>query len=599
MAPAPLPQSERLGALRRQFATLGVDAVLVPRYDEHQGEYCAPHDERLAYLTGFTGSAGMCLVSATRAVLFVDGRYQVQVRQETDSSQFEIAHLIDRPVDRWLREEASDRLRLGVNTMLIPFELHDRLRRTLEQLGGQLVELGDDPVDGIWPDQPERPLGQIRAMSVETSGESSASKRARVAEKLRQLRADFLVEAQPDNIAWLLNVRASDVTYTTAPQSFLLLDSDGAVDWFVDDRKLPNDREDLELGDVRLSAPADLRQRIAEKAPGCTALVDPQYASAGLALAVAAGGGRVERQMTPIMLLKAKKNAAELQGFRACHVEDGAAWVNFAAWLLRHGPGRAASGDPITELEAEERILGYRQLASSFVGPSFHSISAAASNAAMCHYSSTPASNAAIVTEAPYLLDSGGHYLNGTTDATRTFALAPMGDDVRRAYTAVLKGFLAMLMLRFPVGTYGHQIDAFARKALWDMGLDFDHGTGHGVGHQGAIHEAPHRITRNPNPFRLEPELVLTVEPGYYREGAFGIRIENQVEVVLAENGFLKLESLTLCPIALDLADVTALTPEEIAFLDTYHARVRTALLDRVRPEARGWLLAATAPVHA
>lgn len=594
-----IPKTERLAALRRQFSALGVDAVLVPRFDEHQGEYCAPHDERLAYLTGFTGSAGMCLVSATRAVLFVDGRYQVQVRLETDSSRYEIAHLIERPVDRWLREESTDKLRLGVNAMLIPHELHDRLRRTLEQMGGQLVDLAEDPVDGIWPDQPERPLGQVHAMPLARSGESSASKRARVAEKLRELRADFLVEAQPDNIAWLLNVRGSEVTYTTAPQSFLLLDREGAVEWFVDDRKLPNDREALEIGDVRLSAPADLRQRIAERARGKTVLVDPQYASAALALAAEAGGGRVERQMTPITLIKASKNDTELQGFRDCHIEDGAAWVNFTAWLLQHGPERARSGNPITELEAEDRIFAFRRLSPSFIGSSFHSISAAASNAAMCHYASSAATNAAITGAAPYLLDSGGHYLTGTTDTTRTVALAAPGDEVRRAYTAVLKGFLAMLMLRFPVGTYGHQIDAFARKALWDMGLDYDHGTGHGVGHVGAIHEAPHRITRNPNPFRLEAALVLTVEPGYYREGAFGIRIENQVEVVPVGEGFLRLESLTLCPIALDLADLAALAPDELTFLDAYHARVRAALLDRVLPESRDWLLAATAPVAA
>ncbi len=591
------PHGDRLAALRAQFDSLSVDAVLIPRYDEHQGEYCAPHDARLAWLTGFTGSAGYCLVLRDRAVLFVDGRYQVQVRQETDAALFEIAHLIDRPVDRWLEQEGTSGLRLGLNTMLLPFGLYDRIERSAARLGGRVVALARDPVDAIWDDQPEKPLGRIYPMPLERSGETSASKRDRVAARLRELRADMLVEAQPDNIAWLLNLRGSDVAYTTAPQSFLTLDSSGAVEWFVDARKLPNDRTTLEIGDIKLAEPTALLSRITQHAAGRTVIVDPEQASVALSIAAAQGGGRVDRQMSPITLLKAQKNPVELAGFRDCHIDDGVAWTNFNAWLLREAPARAAAGNPVMEMEVEDRILAFRQLSPALVGPSFHSISAAASNAAMCHYSSTPASNAALVTSAPFLLDSGGHYLSGTTDATRTVAFAPQSAAVRTAYTAVLKGFLAMLMLRFPAGTYGHQIDAFARKALWDLGLDFDHGTGHGVGHLGAIHEAPHRITRGPNPFRIEAGLILTVEPGYYRDGEFGIRIENEVEVVDAGNGFLRFESLTLIPIATDMVDAAALTADECTFLNAYHARVRATLGDRVLPETRDYLLAATEPL--
>lgn len=587
----------RLAALRSKFDELNVDAILVPRYDEHQGEYCAPHDARLAWLTGFTGSAGLCLVLRGRAVLFVDGRYQVQVRQETDPALFEIAHLIDRPVERWLEQEGAAGLQLGLNAMLVPFSLFDRIERSVARLNGSVVALQSDPIDAIWADQPAKPLGRIFPMPVENAGETSSSKRARVAARLRELRADLLVEAQPDNIAWLLNLRGSDVDYTTAPQSFLTLDSTGAVEWFVDARKLPNDRGTLEVGDVALSEPSALLTRIGEAAARRTVIVDADQASVALSLAATQAGGRVDRQMSPITLIKAQKNPVELGGFRNCHIEDGAAWTNFNAWLLREAPLRAAAGAPVMEMEVEDRILAFRKLSPAFVGPSFHSISAAASNAAMCHYSSTLASNAPLVSTAPFLLDSGGHYLSGTTDATRTIAFAPQSEAVRTAYTAVLKGFLAMLMLRFPVGTFGHQIDAFARKALWDLGLDFDHGTGHGVGHLGAIHEAPHRITRGPNPFRIEAGLVLTVEPGYYREGEFGIRIENQVEVVDAGNGFLRLESLTLIPIATDMIDLGALSPAERGFLDAYHDRVRAALIDRILPETRDYLLAATAPI--
>jgi Xaa-Pro aminopeptidase len=590
---------ERLAKLRSQFDRWGVDAVLVPRFDEHQGEYCAPHDERLAFLTGFSGSAGMCIVLRERAVIFVDGRYQVQVRQETDAASFEIAHLIDRPVERWLEQEAQSGLRLGLNTMLVPSGLYERVERSVGRLGGTVVALAVDPIDAIWVDQPDKPVGRIYPMPVDRAGESSASKRARVAERLRDARAGLLVETQPDNIAWLLNLRGADVAFTTAPHSFLLMDDSGAIEWFVDARKLPNDRGTLEISDVALSDPAALLSHIAERANGRTVMVDPDQASVALPLAVKEGGGRVDAQMSPITLLKAHKNPVELQGFRDCHIEDGAAWTNFNAWLLREAPRRAAAGKPISEMEVEDRILAFRQRSPSFIGASFHSISAAGSNAAMCHYSSSPATDAALTDGAPFLLDSGGHYLTGTTDATRTVGLGPQSVAVRTAYTGVLKGFLAMLTLRFPSGTYGHQIDAFARKALWDLGLDFDHGTGHGVGHVGAIHEGPHRITRSPNPFRIEAGIVLTVEPGYYSAGEFGIRIENQVEVVEEAGGFLRLRSLTHIPIATDMIDLTALTADEIAFLDAYHADVRASLLDRVLPETQDYLVKATAPLSA
>ena len=580
--------------LRARFPSLGVDAVLVPRYDAHLGEYCAPHDERLKFLTGFTGSAGMCVVLADRAVIFVDGRYQVQVRQQVNLDQFEIEHLIDRPVARWIGEQTFPGLRLGVNAMLLPGALHDALGKALSAIGGSLVDLADDPVDAIWTDQPAPPLGPITAMPLERAGETSGEKRRRVAEKLKDLHADLLVEAQPDNIAWLLNVRGADVAFTTAPQSFAIVDSDGGIEWFVDERKLPNDRDSVELGGVRLMSPEALVARVAERAAGKAVLVDPSQAPAALAQAVKTGGGRVVADMTPISLLKAEKNPVELAGFRDCHIDDGAAVSNFMAWLQATGPGRAASGQPITELEAEDKVLEFRRLSERFIGPSFHSISAAGANAAMCHYSSSPASDAQIT--GAYLLDSGGHYFTGTTDITRTMALDPPDARFRTAYTAVLKGLLAVLMLRFPPGTCGHQIDGFARKPLWDLGLDFDHGTGHGVGHLGAIHEAPHRITRTPNPFEMVPGNVLTVEPGYYLENGFGIRIENQVEVVALDDGFLQLRSLTLCPIPLALADLSELSPAERAFLDDYHARVRAALMPHVLPETRDWLVAATAP---
>lgn len=293
---------------------------------------------------------------------------------------------------------------------------------------------------------------------------------------------------------------------------------------------------------------------------------------------------------SPVTLAKMEKNRVELQGFRDCHRQDGAAWVRFLAWLDRCGAARVAQGMPVTELEAEERILAYRRESRQFVEPSFRTISASAGHAAMCHYNATAASNAAITPDGVYLLDSGGQYLTGTTDATRTTALAPVGDEIRRAYTAVLKGLISVLTLKFPAGTFGHHVDAFARRPLWDLGLDYDHGTGHGVGHFLSVHEQPQRFERRVNEIELKAGMVTTIEPGFYKAGKYGIRLENQVEVVDAGDGFLTFRSLTLVPIDLRLAAVGLLSPAEIAWLGGYHSTVHASLKDQLAYDDLEWL---------
>ena len=576
---------------------LGVDGVIVPRFDAHQGEYCAPHDERLRYLTGFTGSAGIALVLDAGAVIFVDGRYQVQVRKEVDLSLFEVSHFYDYPIERWLSEKLPRGQRIGFNPMLIPTELYERLAAAMVAAGGELVPLDADPIDAIWSGQPEPPAGRISSFPLANAGEAAADKRRRIGVRLAELGADFLVETQPDNIAWLLNVRGSDVAYTPLPHSFLLLDKTGSAEWFVDERKLPNDRDDFELDAVTTRSPADFLAGIAARAAGRTALVDPRFASVAAALAVTGAGGFVKSETSPITIAKAIKNDAELQGFRAAHIRDGVALVEFLSWLHDSVAPCEAAGNPITELEAEERLLGFREAGEGFVEPSFRSISASAANAAMCHYASSAETNAPLTTRGVYLIDSGGQYRDGTTDVTRTTAFGPVSDEVRRAYTAVLKGFIALITAQFPVGTKGHQLDALARRPLWDLGLDYDHGTGHGVGHFLSVHEHPQRFAKVVNPYDLEPGVIMTIEPGYYREGAFGLRVENQVETVAAAPGFLRFETLTLAPIDLALANLDALTRDEKSFLDAYHQRVREALSERLSPAARQRLEVWTAPI--
>jgi Xaa-Pro aminopeptidase len=584
----------RLGALRDALRTLGLDGLVVPRYDEHQGEYIAPHDERLRFLTGFTGSAGFTLVLPDRAVMFVDGRYQVQVRRQVDLGQYEIEHSERVPVDLWLKEKARAGLRIGINPMLVPIKLYDEIAEALAGRGGELVPLEHDPIDALWADQPERPLEPIRPFSLDYAGEASAAKRARVAAGVAAAGADLMVEAQPDNIAWLLNVRGGDVANNPFPQSFLLLDRDGGTEWFVDRRKLSNDLSAYEIEGVRLSEPGELLGRIEARAAGKTVLIDPEAAPSAAVLAATGAGGKVVRRISPVTLAKALKNGTELASFRAAHLVDGAAWTALMGWLKGNVAARFTAGEPITELEVEDKVLGFRQPGRDFVYPSFRSISAAGTNAAMCHYASSAETNAPLRPTELYLLDSGGQYFG----ATRTLAFGPIEPEVRRAYTAVLKCFISLITLKFPSGTFGHQIDAFARRALWDLGLDYDHGAGHGVGQFLSVHENPHRFEQRANPYPLVAGLVMTIEPGLYVEDRFGMRIENQVELVDVGGGFVTFQSLTLAPIDLAAVDLGALDAGEIAFLDAYHASVRAALAERIDPAYRDYLVAATRPVR-
>jgi len=585
-----LDMTGRVEALRHKLAEEGLDGYVVPRFDEHQSEYCAPHDCRLAYLTGFTGSAGVAIVMRDKAAIFVDGRYQVQVRDEVDLGTFTVEHFYDAPLKDWLAKNIDEGQRIGFNAMLLPSTWDQDCGRAVESAGGSWVATPGDLVDAIWPDQPEKPLGSIMAFGRQYSGESVADKKRRIVELVAAQGADFLVEAQPDNISWLLNVRGRDVAFNPMPHSFLILDKDGRTEWLVDHRKLPNDLSDLELDGVAIAEPARLLERVAAFAEGRTALVDPGFAPSAVVHAARDSGGEIKLTRSPITLAKMEKNDIELQGFRDCHQQDGAAWVRFLAWLDRYGRTRESQGMPVSELEAEERILTYRRDSRLFVEPSFRTISASAGNAAMCHYNATIETNTPITSADVYLLDSGGQYLTGTTDATRTTALGSISPEIRRAYTAVLKGLISMLTLKFPTGTCGHQIDAFARRPLWDLGLDYDHGTGHGVGHFLSVHEQPQRFDKRVNEIALRPGMVTTIEPGYYKAQEYGIRLENQVEVVAAGDGFMAFKSLTLVPLDLRLADIELLSSSERRWLDAYHDEVRSALSPLLGRDDMEWL---------
>jgi Xaa-Pro aminopeptidase len=589
--------TERLRRLRDEMVARNLEGLLVPRFDAHQGEVVAAHDERLAYISNFSGSAGIALVTRDRAILFVDGRYQIQVRQEADLEQFEIAHFYDAPLDQWLADNATIGGRYGVNAMLVPPLQFEKLAAVLDKRQASLIALDEDLVDCIWKDQPEPPLAPIQFFPESFSGETSLSKRQRVATKLRKSNASLLVETQPDNIAWLLNVRGGDVVSTPIPHSFLIAHVDGQIDWFVDSRKLPNDRQGFEDGSVTIRKPADFLCRLSEVAAGQSIWVDPDFSPAAVTAAIKSAGGTIVSGLSPLTDLKALKNPIELQGFRDAHLQDGIALTEFSAWLALEVPQREAAGKPLTELEAEAKILAFRAMRENFKEPSFRSISAADSNAAMCHYSSSPQTDKPIGTKTIYLLDSGGQYLSGTTDVTRTFAFSDVPAIVRQTHTAVLQGFIALITAQFPNGTMGHQLDALARKPLWDLGLDYDHGTGHGVGHYLTVHEHPHRFAKKANNAAIQPGVVMTIEPGYYREGEFGLRVENQVEVVESLPGYLTFKSLTLSPIDLSLADLSLLSAREKQFLNLYHAEVRERLTPHLSAQALQWMERKTQPI--
>ncbi len=584
--------SDRLNRIRDALKRNSLDAVIIPRFDEHQGEYCAPHDERLAWATGFTGSAGLAIITADQAVMFVDGRYTVQVRCQCSSEFFSYRHIIDEPLETWISANMKAGQQIGVDPMLIPSIWWDRFAGGANGAGAALVATTSNIIDAVWSDQPERPLSPITPYSLEKAGKTSLKKRQEIAAHLKHKGAKMLVETQPDNIAWLLNVRADDVEFNPIPHSFLLLKDDGSANWFVDSRKLSNSLDEYELEDVEPADPSGFISSLRKMTgQGTQVLIDPLFSPVATRLAVQAAGGVPVLEQGVITLTKAKKNTIELKGLRNCHLRDGIAWTEFSAWLKREVPQRAEAGDPVHELEAEERILTERKRQKDFVYPSFRSISAAAGNAAMCHYSATEASNTAILPEYTYLLDSGGQYIDGTTDATRTFAFSETSEEFRAAYTAVFKGFVALASLRFPKGTQGHHIDGFARRPLWDLGLDYDHGTGHGIGHFLSVHEQPQRIGKPYNPVDLVAGMVMSIEPGYYVADQYGIRIENLFEIVEEEDGFLAFRNLCYIPIEPQMLNMVDLTRAEIKWLGDYNTDLKRVLAPELSPDAYDYLI--------
>ena len=588
----------RVAALRTELARRGLSGFIVPRSDRHQNEYVPASEERLAWLTGFTGSAGAAIVLRERAVLFVDGRYTLQVREQVDTSLFAIEHLVETPPDRWIETNLTSADRLGYDPWLHTVESAERLAKACAAAGATLVAVEPDLIDAIWSDRPAPPLGPITLHDLRFAGEAAEEKLARISAELAKLRADALVVSDPHAVAWAFNIRGSDVAHTPLPLAFAVVPQAGRPALFVDGRKLSNDvRDRLEtLADVR--EPADFVQALAALGQAHkTVRLDQATAADALARLVTSHGGKVARGPCPIALMKAVKNQAEISGARAAHIRDGVAVTRFLAWF-----DREAARGTLTEIDAVAALESFRRDTGLLKDVSFPTISGAGPDGAIVHYRVTTKTNRGIAAGELFLIDSGGQYQDGTTDITRTVAVGEPTAEMRERFTRVLKGHIAIARAIFPDGTTGAQLDSFARQSLWAAGLDFDHGTGHGVGSYLSVHEGPGRISKlGTTPLRRG--MILSNEPGYYKAGAYGIRIENLVLVVEAaavpgaEKPLNAFETLTLAPIDRRLVVADMLTPEETDWFDGYHARVAQMLAPLVDAETRAWLAAATRPL--
>jgi Xaa-Pro aminopeptidase len=596
---ARLPRAARVARLREVMAAHGIDGFIVPRADEYQGEYVPSAGQRLAWLTGFTGSAGLAIVFRDRAALFVDGRYTLQAAAQVDTALFEIRHLVDEPAWRWLAGAAITGAIIGYDPWLHTPQEVERFRAGAERSGARLQPVAN-PVDEAWSGRPPAPLAPVVPHPERYAGESAEAKRTRLGRGLAEEGAAAVVLTMPESIAWLLNIRGGDVPHTPLPLSFAILHQDGAVTLFIDRRKLAPGL-DRHLGNAVTIEPPDRLGPVLDAlaASGERVQVDPGTAASWVFDRLDQAGGQIHRAADPCLLPKACKNPVELDGTRAAHRRDGAAVTRFLAWLAREAP----KGE-LAEIAASDRLENFRRVGDHFRDLSFPTISGAGPNGAIVHYRAMPETERRLEPGNLYLLDSGAQYLDGTTDITRTIAIGAPSDEMRDRFTRVLKGHIALALARFPKGTTGSQLDAFARRALWEKGLDYDHGTGHGVGSYLSVHEGPQRISKAANAQPLLPGMIVSNEPGYYKTGAYGIRIENLVVVqplngvADGERDMLCFETLTLAPIDRNLVARELLDAEEIAWLDAYHASVRDTLTPLVDRDTARWLADATQPIE-
>lgn len=587
---------QKVTQLREWLSEQQFDAFILPHEDEYLGEYIPQHNERLHWLTGFTGSAGAAVLTSAKAAIFVDGRYTVQVTKQVPETVFEYRHLIEEPALDWIVDNVVENGRIAIDPRMHNANWLEAAQAKLSKKH-QVVLVEANPIDALWHDRPAPQLSEVRLMETQAVGLDSQAKRKSIAKLLEQADADAAVITALDSIAWLLNIRGLDVSRLPVLLSHAILHRDGQVEFFIEPSRLP-DTFSQHVGEgVSVVEPELLEQKL-EALSGKSVIVDPATSNAWIKLVLQNSGAKVIAQADPCLLPKARKNEVEIAGMKASHVRDGVAMVNFLSWL----DSEVSQGNLFDEAQLADKLEAFRRIDPTLIDLSFDTISAAGSNAAMCHYNhENQPEPGKLSMNSLYLVDSGGQYLDGTTDITRTIAIGQPSDEMKRQFTLALKGHIGIARARFPAGTRGYQLDTLARQHLWAEGFDYDHGTGHGVGHFLSVHEGPQSISKRQIDVALEKGMVLSNEPGYYRADAFGIRIENlELVVELPTQGdfpVLAFESLTRCPIDVRNIEVDLLTKPELAWLNDYHAKVWHDLNKRVEGETKNWLERATQPL--
>jgi Xaa-Pro aminopeptidase len=594
--------ADRLKALREQLKAEKLDGFVVPLTDEHMSEYVGSYAQRLAWLTGFQGSAGAAVVLPEEAAIFVDGRYTLQVRSQVSADQWSYQSVPETSTTEWLKEHAPEGARIGYDPWLHTRDWVSKAKEALASRGAELVPVDRNPIDEIWTDRPEASKAHLVVQSDQYAGKSAAEKRTEIGDWLAKQHADAAVLSALDSIAWAFNIRGADVTHTPVALAYALVHADGTADLFVASEKIgPDVRQHLGNG-VRLHERLEFESALAEL-KGKTVVVDPERAVAAIFEALEKAGAKVLPLRDPTILPKAIKNPAEIAGQKAAQERDGAAIARFLHWIDEEAP----TGN-VDELTASDKLESIRRESPELRDLSFDSISGAGPNGAIVHYKSSEKTNCKLETGTLYLIDSGGQYVDGTTDITRTVPIGEPTEEMRDRFTRVLKGHIAIATAVFPKGTRGSQLDSFARRPLWEAGLDYAHGTGHGVGSFLAVHEGPQRISpvgsaQSGGDEPLRAGMIISNEPGYYKTGEYGIRIENLVlvcerEIEGAEKEMLGFETLTFAPIDRRLIDPQMLEPEELIWLNCYHAHVLAHIGPRLSGKDLEWLQHACAPIE-
>ena len=594
----------RLDALRKELARRKLDGFVVPISDEHLSEYVGAYAQRLAWLTGFGGSAGSAAILKDKAAMFVDGRYTLQVRQQVSGQLYEYKSVPDDSMADWLAENAGEGARIAYDPWLHTRGWAQTVAKKLEAVGAELVPVDSNPLDAVWSDQPEPSPAPAYVQDDALAGRSSAEKRGEIAEWLKQEKLDAVVISALDSVAWTLNIRGADVDHTPVALSYLLVQSDGTADWFIAPDKVPAEVAQALGNAVRIRPRDEFSAAFAELA-GKRVAADPARSVAAIFQRLDDVGAEIVSEDDPTVLPKAIKTPAEQQGHRDAQARDGVAIARFLHWLSVEAPKGT-----VDELSAAARLLELRQANSDLLRDlSFDTISGAGPNGASPHYRVDEDSNIKLEPNSVYLVDSGGQYPDGTTDITRTIWVGPDAPpaEVCDRFTRVLKGHIALDRQTFPPGTPGSALDTLARQHLWMAGLDYAHGTGHGVGAFLGVHEGPQRIAKGRGAQAgtdqpLMAGMILSNEPGYYKAGEYGIRIENlvlvkDVEIEGGEGQWLGFETLTFAPIDKTLVDKSLLSPEEIDWWNTYHAKVRDILAPQMEGEELAWLEEACQPL--